>query len=245
MPNAYPWIFSLTALASLVWLGLARAGSVPRREAEMARTRFDGGAAALGGGLIGARLSYLLLHFEFYRAHPSEILAYWQGGLDWFGGVLGAALGLWIYTRRAGKSFWELADSLAAPGALVSLAAWSGCLLDACAYGRPVTAHWWAPLGPDSFGSVASRWPTQAAGALLSLTCVAALLLAEARPMAVGARACLTLAACSAIVFLVSFARGDASLNLFGLRGDAVASAALSLTALAAWRRLPRLSGTS
>ncbi len=241
VPNAYPWLFSLTALVSLLWLGLARRGRAPRREAEMARARFDAGAAALGGGLIGARLSYLLLHLEFYRAHPTEMLAYWEGGLDWFGGILGAVIGLWILSRAARQSFWKLADSLAAPGVLFSLAAWSGCLLDGCGYGRPVAPRWWAPAALDSFGTLAPRWPTQAAGALLSLTCVAALLGTEDRPMTVGARACLAVAACSAIVLLVSLGRGDASPGIFGLRGDAVASAVLLLVALAAWRLLPRL----
>lgn len=240
MPNAYPWLFSLTALASLLWLGLVRPRRAPRRETEMVRARFDAGAAALGGGLIGARLSYVLLHLPFYRTHPTEILAYWEGGLDWFGGILGAVIGLWIFSRAARRPFWELADSLAAPGMLFSLAAWLGCLLDGCGYGRPVPARWWAPAAPDSFGAVAPRWPTQAAGALLSLTCAAALLRTEDRPMAVGARACLAVAACSAIVLLVSLGRGDASPGIFGLRADAVASAVLLAAALAAWRLLPR-----
>lgn len=241
MPNAYPWLFSLTALASLLWLGLARRGRAPRREAERSRARFDSGAAALGGGLIGARLSYILLHLEFYRTHPTEILAYWEGGLDWFGGILGAAIGLWIFCRAARRPFWELADSLAAPGVLFGLAAWLGCLLDGCGYGRPVPARWWAPATPDSFGAVAPRWPTQAAGALLTLTCAAALFRTRDRPMAVGTRACLALAACASIILLVSLGRGDPSVGIFGLRGDAVASAGLLLAALAAWRLLPRL----
>jgi len=241
VPNAYPWLFSLTALASLLWLSLARRGRAPRREAERARARFDGGAAALGGGLIGARLSYVLLHLEFYRSHPTEMLAYWQGGLDWFGGILGAVIGLWIYSRAARQPFWELADSLAAPGVLFSLAAWLGCLLDGCGYGRPVPSRWWAPATPDSFGAVSPRWPTQAAGALLSLACAAAVFRMQDRPMAVGTRACLALAGCAAIILLVSLGRGDPSLGIFGLRADAVASAVLLLAALAAWRLLPHL----
>ncbi|MGH2607107.1 MAG: prolipoprotein diacylglyceryl transferase, partial [Anaerolineales bacterium] len=209
--------------------------------AERARARFDSGAAALGGGLIGSRFAYILLHLEFYRIHPAEMLAYWQGGLDWLGGSLGAVIGLWVYARAARQPFWQLADSLAAPGMLFSLAAWLGCFLDGCGYGRPVASRWWAPATPDSFGTVAPRLPTQAAGALLTLTCAAALFKTRDRPMAAGARACLALAACASIILLVSLGRGDPSVAVFGLRGDAVASAFVLVASLAAWRLLPRL----
>ncbi|MEX0787642.1 MAG: prolipoprotein diacylglyceryl transferase family protein [Anaerolineales bacterium] len=238
MPNAYPWIFSLTALGTLLGLGWVRARRARLSDVEDARSRFDAGAAGLAGGLIGARLGYLAWHLGYLRLHPAEILAFWHGGLDWFGGVLGGLLGVWVYSRTAGRPFLELADGLAAPGLVLGLAAWLGCWVDGCAYGRIAPAGWWAPISPDSFGTLAPRWPTQAGAFLLTLIPLAVLLRLDNRSLAHGLRACLAVAAAAAVILLVSAGRGDASVAILDIRGDALAAVLLIAAALAVGRRL-------
>ena len=238
MPNAYPWIFSLTALATLLWLGWVPTRRVRSADVEAARSRFDAGAAGLAGGLIGARLGYVAWHLGYFRVHPAEILAFWHGGLDWLGGVLGGILGVWIYSRSAGRPFLELADGLAVPGLILSLSAWLGCWVDGCAYGRSAPAGWWAPTSPDAFGTFAPRWPTQAAALLLTLFFLAVLLRLENRSLAGGLRACLALASAAAVILLVSFGRGDASVAILGIRGDAMAAVLLIAAAVAIGRHL-------
>ena len=238
MPNAYPWIFSLTALGTLLWLGRVRTRSGRLSDVEVARSRFDVGAAGLTGGLIGARLGYVAWHLGYFRGHPAEILSYWHGGLDWFGGVLGGVLGVWIYSRATGRPFLEMADKLAISGLILSLSVWLGCWIDGCAYGRNAPAGWWAPTSADSFGTFAPRWPTQAGAFLLTLLTLAVLLRLENRPLAVGLRACLAVASAAAVILFVSAGRGDASVAILGIRGDAVAAVLLIAAALTVGRRL-------
>lgn len=58
---------------------------------------------AIGGGLIGARLFYVLPRFERFAAEPASIFAIWEGGLVFFGGIgLGAATGIYLFRRWGG-----------------------------------------------------------------------------------------------------------------------------------------------
>ncbi len=50
--------------------------------------------------LIGGRLYYVFLKWDFYGNHFSEILAIWHGGLAIHGGVIGGALGAALYSWR-------------------------------------------------------------------------------------------------------------------------------------------------
>jgi prolipoprotein diacylglyceryltransferase len=215
-----------------------RTRRVRTADVEAARGRFDAGAAGLAGGLIGARLGYAAWHLGYFRLHPAEILGYWHGGLDWFGGVLGGFLGVWIYSRSAGRPFLELADGLAVPGLILSLSAWLGCWIDGCAYGRSVPTGWWAPTAPDTFGTLAPRWPTQAGALLLTLVLLAILLRLETRSLSRGLRACLSIASAAAVILLVSAGRGDPSVAILGIRGDALAAILLLAGALIVGRHL-------
>lgn len=53
-------------------------------------------------GILGARLFYVLGHWDYYGIRTSEILQFWQGGLAFYGGLLGGGLGLlgfWMYKK--------------------------------------------------------------------------------------------------------------------------------------------------
>lgn len=47
------------------------------------------GFAAIIGGLIGARVYYVLLDFKNYSKDPMEIFAVWHGGMAIHGGIIG------------------------------------------------------------------------------------------------------------------------------------------------------------
>lgn len=66
--------------------------------------------AALAG-ILGGRLAFVFVYnFDHYIAHPSEIIAVWHGGMAFHGGIVGCALGLFIYARRNGYPFLALID---------------------------------------------------------------------------------------------------------------------------------------
>ena len=70
------------------------------------------------GTIIGGRLFNVLFYgLDYYLAHPGEILAVWNGGMAFHGGLIGVAAGLWIFARRNGYPVLSVADicSAAAP----------------------------------------------------------------------------------------------------------------------------------
>lgn len=112
------------------------------------------------GAILGSRFAYVLLHFDYYRHYPLHILSFREGGLTFYGGVVGAIVLTvpYLYHRR-----YKLAaffDLFAPPLALGYAIARVGCFLNGCCYGR-ISPFSFFPLGvkfPDLEGF---RYPTQ------------------------------------------------------------------------------------
>lgn len=72
------------------------------------------------GTIIGARLGHCLIYEpDFYLQNPIEILKIWRGGLASHGGIVGITLSLFIFCKLYKESFFNLADLLSIPTALV------------------------------------------------------------------------------------------------------------------------------
>lgn len=80
-------------------------------------------AAALLGGLVGARLLYCLTTLEMILADMEEgatfIPQMWQGGYTLYGAVLGGGAGAWLYAKATRRPAAPLLDLAAIGGALV------------------------------------------------------------------------------------------------------------------------------
>ena len=89
--------------------------------------------------IVCARLYYVLFSWEYYAAHPQEILNIRQGGLAIYGGVIGGVLTGWIYCRVKKISFPKGLD-LAAPSIALgqAIGRW-GNFFNQEAYGAAVT----------------------------------------------------------------------------------------------------------
>lgn len=93
---------------------------------------------------VGARLGHCLFYnFDYYMAHPLEILMVWKGGLASHGGTLGILLGIWIYSRLVTKRnmLWTL-DRLVVPVGFVAAMIRMGNLMNSEIYGHPTTLPW-------------------------------------------------------------------------------------------------------
>ena len=227
MTDAYPWLISLGAIASLLWLGFVEGGSTPKRPSLSANVRMDTGLVSLASGFVGARLGFVLPHLHYFSMHTNEIMKFWDGGLSWVGGGVGAILGLGIFALIKRHSFWQLFDILALPAVILAFSAWFGCLLDGCAYGKPADFGTLTPLSPDNLGEQLRRWPVQSCGAILSLGSWFVLNGLRFKNLHLGILGTLSLSMISGTNLILSFFRGDLVPILNGLRSDGIASAVL------------------
>lgn len=92
------------------------------------------------GGVVGARLFYVFVYEPgTYLKQPYLIFALWQGGLVYYGALIGGFIaGVW-YVRKNNLPFWPLADLFAPPLALGYGIVRMGCFLNGCCYGKPTT----------------------------------------------------------------------------------------------------------
>lgn len=65
------------------------------------------------GGIIGARLYYVLFEWEYYKHNLAEIPQIWNGGLAIYGGLIGGLLAAFFTCRKNGLNFFKLLDMCA------------------------------------------------------------------------------------------------------------------------------------
>jgi len=98
---------------------------------------------ALLGGLVGARLYYVVFSKPaYFLQHPLEIVAIWHGGIGIIGALLGGLAALLWYCRKKRLSVWRFADTLAPGAALGQAVGVIACLLNGDSYGRPADLAW-------------------------------------------------------------------------------------------------------
>jgi phosphatidylglycerol:prolipoprotein diacylglycerol transferase len=115
------------------------------------------------GVVLGGRLGYCLFYKPgFYLANPLQILAVWQGGMSFHGGMLGVIVSQWWFARSRGKPFLQVMD-LIAPCVPTGLAAGRvGNFINGELWGRAADPSLpWAMVFPQS-GTMVPRHPSQA-----------------------------------------------------------------------------------
>jgi len=67
------------------------------------------------GVVVGGRVGYVLFYdLQRYIAHPQDIVAVWQGGMSFHGGLLGTTLAMILFAWRRRLSVWTLFDVVSA-----------------------------------------------------------------------------------------------------------------------------------
>jgi phosphatidylglycerol:prolipoprotein diacylglycerol transferase len=107
---------------------------------------------AVIGGLIGSRMTHVIDEWDWYCEHPGEILSLWEGGLGWYGGLIGGVLAGWIYLRVKHVSVGRHLD-FAAPAVMLGLAIGRiGCTINGDAPGTSTSLPWGLTYThPDAF----------------------------------------------------------------------------------------------
>jgi phosphatidylglycerol:prolipoprotein diacylglycerol transferase len=100
----------------------------------------NGALVGIPSGVIFARLLHVIDLWDYYSKNPGQIIG--GSGLTIWGAVLGAALGVWIYSRFSKIYFGHLAD-VVAPGIILAQAVGRiGCTILGDDYGYPTSLPW-------------------------------------------------------------------------------------------------------
>ncbi len=115
--------------------------------------------------VLGGRLGYVLFYnLPYYLKHPLEILATWQGGMSFHGGMLGLIAGVFIFCKKNKLDFWRVIDVYTVTIPIGLGLGRIGNFINAELYGR-VTDVPWGMIFPG--GGPFPRHPSQLYEALL------------------------------------------------------------------------------
>lgn len=120
--------------------------------------------AALVGipsGVVVSRLLHVLDMWDYYSRNPGQIIG--GSGLTIYGAIIGAALGIWVYSRLGKFKFGYMAD-LITPGLILSqIVGRIGCTINGCCFGSTCSVPWAIVYThPDSLGPIGiAVHPTQ------------------------------------------------------------------------------------
>ncbi len=105
--------------------------------------------------MIGSRILYVLVDWKRYVANPIDVLKIWEGGLVFYGGLIGALLVSFTYIRKKGFAFLKIADLFVPGVALGHAIGRLGCFAAGCCYGRAAIGFLFAVIFPSTPYSLA------------------------------------------------------------------------------------------
>jgi phosphatidylglycerol---prolipoprotein diacylglyceryl transferase len=157
-------------------------------------------AAAILGGVIGARIPNWIVYWSRLQVHPEGFL---YSGKTILGGLLGGTLAVLLVKRRLGIKV-RLGNAIAPAVALGMAIGRLGCLCRGCCYGRPTPRPWGIDLGDGVL-----RHPTQIYEALFDLLLFFILLWLRRRIKRPGLLFGILLLAYFPFRFLIEFVRSE------------------------------------
>lgn len=106
--------------------------------------------------VIGARLLFVFVSVKEWWADPLVFFRVWEGGLVFYGGLIGAVLTSVWYINRHRLPFFRVADVFAPGIALGHAFGRIGCFAAGCCYGRPSPLHsFFGVIFPETEYSIA------------------------------------------------------------------------------------------
>jgi phosphatidylglycerol:prolipoprotein diacylglycerol transferase len=118
------------------------------------------------GVIAGGRLGYMFFYgFDQILANPLNLFRVWEGGMSFHGGLIGVCAAMWIFGRRHGLHFFQVADFMAPlvpPGLFFGRI---GNFINGELWGHRTQVPWGMQLPCDRFPAQCADQPV---GALLS-----------------------------------------------------------------------------
>ena len=124
-------------------------------------TVFMAALVGIPSGIVISRLLHVVDLWDYYIKNPGEIIG--GSGLTIYGAVLGAALGIWVYSKFSKLRFGYIADLIVPGLILAQVVGRIGCTINGCCYGLPTSLPWGIVYThPDSLGPLGvAVHPTQ------------------------------------------------------------------------------------
>lgn len=202
---------------------------------EVPREKLDGLLLCIIlGSVIGARIYYVVQNdFSSYLQEPWKVLEVWEGGLAFFGGLLGAILAAYLYARRQGLAFSRIADLFAPAIPIGAAIGRISCGLAGMDYGTPTQLPWSVIYtNPNSYAPTDGipRHPDQYYELIGDLL-IAGILIEFRDRLSKGGLFLTYLVLFSTLRFFIFFVRGSVDPVAFGLKNAQLTALAILLVA--------------
>ncbi|MCX7911594.1 MAG: prolipoprotein diacylglyceryl transferase [Dehalococcoidales bacterium] len=132
----YGIMVALAVLIVVVWALVA----VRRGAGFTYDTVINAAIVGIPSGVIFSRALHVIDLWDYYRENPYLIIG--GAGLTIWGAVLGAAIGIWVYSRFKKVSFGRLADTIAPAIILAQAVGRVGCAINGCCHGMGTDLPW-------------------------------------------------------------------------------------------------------
>lgn len=101
--------------------------------------------------MVGARILFIIVEWDqSYARDPLKIIRIWEGGLVFYGGLIGAVLFSIYYSLKKGRNFFLVADMLIPLVALGQFFGRLGCFAAGCCWGKASDVPWAVHFPPGS-----------------------------------------------------------------------------------------------
>ena len=93
--------------------------------------------------IIGGRLGYVFLYdLKYFLFNPLKIMALWEGGMSFHGGLIGIAISAYIFAKQHQKKYLALTDLIALGAPIGLFFGRIANFINAELVGRPSTVPW-------------------------------------------------------------------------------------------------------
>ncbi|MBN2111560.1 prolipoprotein diacylglyceryl transferase [Candidatus Woesearchaeota archaeon] len=93
--------------------------------------------------VVGARLFEVLVYSpSYYFANPAKIIAVWEGGLSFHGGLIGMVIATYYFCKAKKVKFLEIADLLVIPMGIALMLGRIGNFINGELYGTVTNVPW-------------------------------------------------------------------------------------------------------
>lgn len=169
------------------------------------------------GGILGAKLLYMITQIKTYIADPSQLLNVAEGFVV-YGGIIGGIFGGYLFIRKHKLNFFEFFDLVMPSIALAQGFGRIGCLLAGCCYGKETDSAFSIVFHNSAYATNGVHLiPTQPISSALNFLHCFVLIQLSKRLKVKGQVGGFYLVFYSAGRFIIEFFRGDLDRGQIGI----------------------------